>query len=63
MRAGFPHSRGTEEAQERVERGFFLVESGRLKIAIGGRYPLAEAAQAHRDLESRTTAGKLLLLP
>jgi NADPH2:quinone reductase len=29
----------------------------------GGRYPLAEAARAHQDLESRATTGKLLLLP
>ncbi|HEX2744705.1 MAG TPA: quinone oxidoreductase [Streptosporangiaceae bacterium] len=40
-----------------------LVRDGRLTIEIGGRYPLAEAAQAHRDLESRATTGKLLLLP
>jgi NADPH2:quinone reductase len=26
-------------------------------------YPLADAAQAHRDLESRRTTGKLLLIP
>jgi NADPH:quinone reductase len=42
---------------------FSLVADGRLSIEIGGRYPLAEAAQAHRDLESRATTGKLLLLP
>jgi NADPH2:quinone reductase len=42
---------------------FDLIKDGRLTIEIGGRYPLAEAAQAHRDLESRTTTGKLLLLP
>jgi NADPH2:quinone reductase len=42
---------------------FTLVADGRLSIEIGGRYPLAEAAQAHRDLESRATTGKLLLLP
>ncbi|WP_245394637.1 zinc-binding dehydrogenase [Amycolatopsis keratiniphila] len=30
---------------------------------IGGRYALADAAQAHRDIESRRTSGKLLLMP
>jgi NADPH:quinone reductase-like Zn-dependent oxidoreductase len=42
---------------------FDLVRDGRLRVEIGGRYPLKDAAQAHRDLESRTTTGKLLLLP
>ncbi len=42
---------------------FGLIGDGRLSIEIGGRYPLAEAARAHRDLESRATTGKLLLLP
>ncbi|MBM3776209.1 MAG: quinone oxidoreductase [Acidobacteria bacterium] len=36
---------------------------GELKLRIERAYPLAEAHQAHRDLESRKTAGKLLLLP
>jgi len=39
------------------------IASGKLKLSIVRTYPLAEAAQAHRDLESRTTAGKLLLAP
>ena len=39
------------------------VASGKLKLAIDRIYPLAQAAQAHRDLESRATAGKLLLIP
>ncbi len=39
------------------------VQSGRLDVRIGGRYPLAEAAQAHRDLAARKTTGKLLLKP
>ena len=38
-----------------------LVMSGELKVDIHATYPLAEAAQAQRDLESGTTAGKLLL--
>jgi NADPH2:quinone reductase len=37
--------------------------SGKLKLRIDRVYPLADAAAAHRDLESRRTAGKLLLVP
>ena len=37
------------------------VASGTLKLRIDRTYPLAEAAAAHRDLEGRKTAGKLLL--
>jgi NADPH:quinone reductase len=32
-------------------------------VHIDHRYPLADAAQAHRDLENRRTTGKILLLP
>ena len=39
------------------------LREGRIKVRIGGRYPLADAARAHRDLESRATTGKLLLVP
>jgi NADPH:quinone reductase len=39
------------------------IESGQLKLRIERTYPLAEAAAAHSDLESRRTAGKLLLIP
>jgi NADPH2:quinone reductase len=39
------------------------IDSGKLKLRIDKTYPLAEAAQAHRDLEGRRTAGKLLLIP
>lgn len=42
---------------------FDRVLAGRLKLHIDRTYPLAEAAQAHRDLEGRATTGKLLLLP
>ena len=37
--------------------------TGDLKITINQRYPLREAAQAHRDLESRKTTGSTVLLP
>jgi NADPH2:quinone reductase len=42
---------------------FGLVEDGELRVIVGGTYPLAEAAQAHRDIESRVTTGKQLLDP
>jgi NADPH2:quinone reductase len=38
------------------------LDSGKLKVRIDRTYPLAEAAAAHRDLESRKTTGKLLLI-
>jgi NADPH:quinone reductase len=37
------------------------IDQGKLKLRIGGVYPLADAAGAHRDLEARRTTGKLLL--
>jgi NADPH2:quinone reductase len=37
------------------------LDSGKLKLRIDHAYALADAASAHRDLESRKTAGKLLL--
>lgn len=42
---------------------FKMVKSGKVKIAIDQRYPLAEAAQAHVDLESRKTTGQTVLVP
>ncbi len=39
------------------------VADGSLHVAIGGRYPLAEARRAHEDLQGRRTTGKLLLIP
>ena len=39
------------------------IDAGKLQLRIERTYPLAEAAAAHRDLESRRTAGKLLLIP
>jgi NADPH2:quinone reductase len=42
---------------------FAVVKKGAVKIAVNQRYPLREAAQAHRDLESRKTTGSTVLLP
>ena len=37
------------------------IAAGKLRLRVGGRYPLADAARAHRDLEGRHTTGKLVL--
>jgi NADPH2:quinone reductase len=42
---------------------FGWIESGKLKITIGRSFPLSQAAQAHRELESRRTTGKIILIP
>lgn len=42
---------------------FRWIEAGKLTVTIGKSYPLADAPAAHRDLESRATIGKLLLIP
>jgi NADPH2:quinone reductase len=56
----------TESREELVRRGgevLHAVESGALRVRIGGCFPLREARAAHEALESRATTGKVLLLP
>jgi len=52
-----------EELVWRSDELFTAVLDGKLNVRVDKTYPLAEAAQAHRDLESRKTTGKLLLVP
>jgi NADPH:quinone reductase len=52
-----------EELIRRADDVLGWVAGGTLSVHIGGRYPLAEAATAHADLQSRRTTGKLLLIP
>jgi NADPH2:quinone reductase len=42
---------------------FELIANGTLPITIGGRFPLREAADAHRAIEARATTGSTVLLP
>jgi NADPH2:quinone reductase len=42
---------------------FDIVASGQVKVTIGQRFPLAQAADAHRALEARKTTGSTILLP
>lgn len=52
-----------EELLERARDLFGWIGSGELKPRIDKTFPLAEAAEAQRQLEARRTTGKLLLLP
>jgi NADPH2:quinone reductase len=45
----------------RANEVFEAFRRGHMQVAIGGRYPLADAASAHRDLETRQSTGKLIL--
>jgi NADPH2:quinone reductase len=54
----------TREALLAAARELFaVVKSGKVKIVINQTYPLRDAAQAQRDLESRKTTGSTVLIP
>ncbi len=52
-----------KELLQRANDLFNWITSGELKLRISQTFPLAEAAEAHRQLESRKTTGKVLLIP
>jgi NADPH2:quinone reductase len=59
----FTHIATRETNQQMADDLFAAVLDGSVKIRIDQRYPLAEVAQAHRDLEARKTTGCTVLLP
>ncbi len=59
----FTHIATREATQEMADDLFAVVGSGAVKIRIDQRYPLADVAQAHRDLEARKTTGSTVLMP
>lgn len=57
------HTANRANLEEMAADLFRMVGSGKVKIEIDQRYRLADAVQAHRDLESRKTTGSSLILP
>jgi NADPH2:quinone reductase len=57
----FTHIATREVTQEMADDLFAAVTSGKVKIRIDQRYPLADVQQAHRDLEARKTTGCTIL--
>jgi NADPH2:quinone reductase len=53
----------SQELQARAGAVLGMIRDGKLKLRVEHTYKLADAQQAHRDLEGRKTTGKLLLLP
>ncbi|MCG8694592.1 MAG: zinc-binding dehydrogenase, partial [Minwuiales bacterium] len=51
------------ELTARAGAVFDMIQSGDLTVRVGARFPLEEAAAAHRAIETRATTGKVLLLP
>jgi NADPH2:quinone reductase len=59
----FDHIHTPELLRARSAQLFDWIVEGKLRVRIGGEYPLGDAASAHADMESRKTTGKLLLVP
>lgn len=59
----FTHIATREATQAMADELFEVVLSGQVKIRIEQRFPLAQAADAHRALEARSTTGSTVLLP
>jgi len=56
-------TRTEQEFSWRAEELFDAIADGSVKITVSRRYPLADAAQAHRDLQGRKTVGSIVLVP
>jgi NADPH:quinone reductase len=52
-----------KELEAAARELFAAVRSKKVRVVIGQRYPLARAAEAHRDLEGRRTTGSSVLIP
>lgn len=59
----FDHIHTPELFRTHSTKLFNWIAEGKLKVRIGGEYPLADAAKVLADMESRKTTGKLLLVP
>ncbi|GAA4396393.1 quinone oxidoreductase [Fodinibacter luteus] len=57
------HVATRDELEWRAGEVFGAVADGNLRVTIGGRYALTDAAAAYADLEGRRTRGKLILIP
>ena len=57
------YTAATQDLEQNAAELFGMVLSKRIRISVNHRYPLAHAAEAHRDLEARRTTGSIILVP
>ena len=59
----FDYYTSREEIERHGGRVLDMIASGAIRVNVNQRYALADAAQAHRDLEARATTGSTVLVP
>ena len=59
----FSYTASRKDLEATAQELFEMVQSGKVRIDIGSRYDLADAAHAHRDMEARKTTGAGILIP
>jgi NADPH:quinone reductase len=58
----YVHTRSRDDLLSHAEQVFEMIRSGAVKVTVSEQYPLRDAAEAHRALESRRTTGSVILL-
>ena len=59
----FPHNSTPELLQENARAVFDAIAQGRVKVQIGAKFTLEQAAQAHKAAEGRTVTGAIVMIP
>ena len=59
----FDYVATTEELDDSAAALFGMLASGAVRVSVGARFPLSDAAEAHRALEARETTGSTILIP
>ncbi len=59
----FSYTARREDLEEAARELFAVIASGKVRLEVKHRWPLAEAAEAHRALEGRRTTGSVVLVP
>ena len=57
----FTYTATREQLEQSAAELFAIVESGKVKVEVQQRFPLKEAAEAHRELQARRTTGSTIL--